>query len=236
MSTETTNKKIEIDDGTTFGRVYTDKAVDELLKNRNLLEINGSSFTGDIKLDSTNLIKLDDNNYLVGITTHHTQDEFGNYKKIFALKPEYGADGVSTGNLEKYWLIQDTNDNSRTVQSFKILLKYYKHSIQLSYKASDTDKATINLNYYSMSPDRFTTIKSFYDALHPDSEKILCNGIITKEGKHLIATAVYTTTKFYSSIFGWAFLIDYINPSDGTEGHTAINDNFSVSDRVAAVD
>ena len=31
MSTETTNKKIKIDNGTTFGRTYTDKAVDELL-------------------------------------------------------------------------------------------------------------------------------------------------------------------------------------------------------------
>lgn len=33
MSTETTNKKIKIDNGITFGRTYTDKAVDELLKN-----------------------------------------------------------------------------------------------------------------------------------------------------------------------------------------------------------
>lgn len=33
MSTETTNKKIKIDNGTTFGRTYTDKAVDEMLKN-----------------------------------------------------------------------------------------------------------------------------------------------------------------------------------------------------------
>lgn len=32
MSTETTNKKIKIDNGTTFGRTYTDKAVDKLLK------------------------------------------------------------------------------------------------------------------------------------------------------------------------------------------------------------
>ena len=153
---------------------------------------------------------------------------------MFALKPEYGADRLPTGNWEKYSLLQ-TSDNSRTVSSSKILLKYYRHSIQLSYKASDTDKATINLNYYSKSYDRFTTIQGFYDALRPDEEKILCNGIITKEGKHLIATAVYTTTKFYSHIFGWAFLIDYINPSDGTEGHTAINDQFSVSDRVVEV-
>ena len=33
MSIETTNKKIKIDNGTTFGKTYTDKAVDELLKN-----------------------------------------------------------------------------------------------------------------------------------------------------------------------------------------------------------
>ena len=35
MSTETTNKKIKIDNGTTFGRTYTDKAVDELLNKAN---------------------------------------------------------------------------------------------------------------------------------------------------------------------------------------------------------
>ena len=33
MSTETTNKKIKIDNGTTFGRTYTDKAIDEKLSN-----------------------------------------------------------------------------------------------------------------------------------------------------------------------------------------------------------
>lgn len=32
MSTETTNKKIKIDNGTTFGKTYTDKAVDERLQ------------------------------------------------------------------------------------------------------------------------------------------------------------------------------------------------------------
>ena len=31
MSTETTNKKIKIDNGTTFGRTYTDKAIDAKL-------------------------------------------------------------------------------------------------------------------------------------------------------------------------------------------------------------
>lgn len=45
MSTETTNKKIKIDNGTTFGRTYTDKAVDELLKG-----------VGGGKLDSIKII------------------------------------------------------------------------------------------------------------------------------------------------------------------------------------
>ena len=48
MSTETTNKKIKIDNGTTFGRTYTDKAVDELLKNEggiSVIELTGESGT-----------------------------------------------------------------------------------------------------------------------------------------------------------------------------------------------
>lgn len=48
MSTETTNKKIKIDNGTTFGRTYTDKAVDELLKNA------GSGGTSVIELTDKN--------------------------------------------------------------------------------------------------------------------------------------------------------------------------------------
>ena len=38
MSTETSNEKIKIDNGTTFGKTYTDKAIDEKLAN-----ISGSS-------------------------------------------------------------------------------------------------------------------------------------------------------------------------------------------------
>ena len=49
MSTETTNKKIKIDNGTTFGRTYTDKAVDELLKNIG----GGSGGSGILRKDGT---------------------------------------------------------------------------------------------------------------------------------------------------------------------------------------
>ena len=43
MSKETTNKKIKIDNGTTFGKTYTDKAVDELLKNVDSILVMASS-------------------------------------------------------------------------------------------------------------------------------------------------------------------------------------------------
>lgn len=56
MSTETTNKKIKIDNGTTFGRTYTDKAVDELLKGA------GGSSVGVIKLNESQLSTFNDNN------------------------------------------------------------------------------------------------------------------------------------------------------------------------------
>lgn len=49
MSTETTNKKIKIDNGTTFGRTYTDKAVDELLKG-----VGGSGGVSVIELTDKN--------------------------------------------------------------------------------------------------------------------------------------------------------------------------------------
>ena len=58
MSTETTNKKIKIDNGTTFGRTYTDKAVDELLKNvGGVIELTGESGT----IAFAQLVKIDDN-------------------------------------------------------------------------------------------------------------------------------------------------------------------------------
>lgn len=47
MSTETTKKKIKIDNGTTFGRTYTDKAVDEMLQSV------GGSAVGVIELNDS---------------------------------------------------------------------------------------------------------------------------------------------------------------------------------------
>lgn len=51
MSTETTKKKIKIDNGITFGRTYTDKAVDELLQSVGgsavgVIELNDDQYRG----------------------------------------------------------------------------------------------------------------------------------------------------------------------------------------------
>lgn len=54
MSTETTKKKIKIDNGTEFARVYTDKEVDNKLTNKqdtlvsgtNIKTLNGQSILG----------------------------------------------------------------------------------------------------------------------------------------------------------------------------------------------
>ena len=77
MSTETTNKKIKIDNGTTFGRTYTDKAVDELLKNisggggQSIEDLPVVILTGDTTIITDEAIKakilenINNNNYLI---------------------------------------------------------------------------------------------------------------------------------------------------------------------------
>lgn len=65
--------------------------------------------------------------------------------------------------------------------------------------------------------------------------KLPCTGIITKDSKRVIATAIYIDTKHHTSSDGFAFLIDYVDLSDGTEGYIAISDKFSVSDTVLRV-
>ena len=111
---------------------------------------------------------------------------------------------------------------------------YYRHIIKLDKSTSDTDKATITLDYYTTSSARFTTIQELYNAIiknHYGTTKLPCTGIITKESKRVIATAIYIDTKHALSYF----LIDYVDLSDGTEGDIAISDKFSISDTVLCV-
>lgn len=87
MSTETTNKKIKIDNGTTFGRTYTDKAVDELLKNvggGGVATTNISSET--FQLDTSSLTNKD--SYVIA-----SMDDGEGYISYMALQTYFFNDG-----------------------------------------------------------------------------------------------------------------------------------------------
>lgn len=152
-----------------------------------------------------------------------------------ALRPEHDADGIETGNWEEYYLEQE-NSTSKRVFISKIPLVYYRHIVKLNKNTSDTDKATITLDYCTTSAARSTTIQELYNAIKKIQVKVKlpCTGIITKDSKRVIATAIYIDTKHTSS-YGFAFLIDYVDLSDGTEGYIAISDKFSISDTVLRV-
>ena len=78
MSTETTNKKIKIDNGTTFGKTYTDKAVDELLKGVGGNKIgtlniySTANQSGDSLFEYPDLTNVEKGIYIANIVTSHT--------------------------------------------------------------------------------------------------------------------------------------------------------------------
>lgn len=109
MSTETTNKKIKIDNGTTFGRTYTDKAVDELLKNvggGGNIWYNLNTTSGTITQNQYDEIKsLIDGNSLAGIkdTTLGIYFPLVNSENNGTFTfGHYGLGSESTGSNTKY--------------------------------------------------------------------------------------------------------------------------------------
>ena len=105
MSTETTNKKIKIDNGTTFGRTYTDKAVDELLKTiSNKIWYELDTISGTITQKQYNEIKtLIDSNSLAGIkqtTQYNYYPLFMSLNGIFVFG-DYALGSVNTDSDAK---------------------------------------------------------------------------------------------------------------------------------------
>ena len=72
MSTETTNKKIKIDNGTTFGKTYTDKAVDELLKNVGGRIGTLNVYAAENGFEYPDLTNVEKGIYIVNVITSHT--------------------------------------------------------------------------------------------------------------------------------------------------------------------
>ena len=126
MSTETTNKKIKIDNGTTFGRTYTDKAVDELLKNvgggSSILSKNGTfvrkeegTIINTISLSSEEVIKI--RNGEINIIYGNYEFEVGStspYKVVFASK-------MDNMYIYSYTDIMDENSET-TIFDFQLVI------------------------------------------------------------------------------------------------------------------
>ena len=140
MSTETTNKKIKIDNGTTFGRTYTDKAVDELLKNvggggSSILRKDGTFVGGyegvianTISLSSAeyNRIKNGEINIIYGECKLEA-NVVSNYKVVF--------DYINNGDMYNYAYTDVIVEDNR------ILISTY----QLTITAQDASLAIIKI-------------------------------------------------------------------------------------------
>lgn len=98
MSTETTNKKIKIDNGTTFGRTYTDKAVDELLNNVEKLDVIKVTYDVSSSKITADVTNKPDGTYVVDIVlkTGDTEINAGTKTGLVEIGSLVDADSGST--------------------------------------------------------------------------------------------------------------------------------------------
>ena len=110
MSTETTNKKIKIDNGTTFGRTYTDKAIDERLQGL----VSTATFT-PVKEKANNSLQKPaglTKTKLVGVGTNGQENiEIGD--NLTLANGKLSATGGGSGGVD-FDTITLLNDNSYT--------------------------------------------------------------------------------------------------------------------------
>lgn len=179
----------------------------------NVLTVNGNTFTGSIKQDKINLIKLNDNISLVGIGF---VSNFLNM--LFGFAPDMNSYGNMTGNLRAHILIEDNDKN--VYQSMGFNLVYYSHFITLSSPTI----GSINFNFYYDSIEKFTI-----DRLKRSLEGKFntCSGYIDDGGTKEIAT--YIAGEAGGLTIGW------FDPSDGSTGGTMVDSTFSISDDVSLV-
>lgn len=115
MSTETTKKKIKIDNGTEFAKVYTDKEVDSKFTNKqdtlvsgtNIKTLNGQSIlgSGDLPISggggesvspTLNLMNIEDGTVRTTITEQEKLNlEKGLYNQVYYFRSNQGLDGYS---------------------------------------------------------------------------------------------------------------------------------------------
>ena len=109
MSTETTNKKIKIDNGTTFGKTYTDKAIDERLQGL----VSTATFTPVQEKANNSLQKPAGliKTKLVGVGTNGQENiEIGD--NLTLANGKLSATGGGTGMYNHFISIINNNNNN----------------------------------------------------------------------------------------------------------------------------
>ena len=139
MSTETTNKKIKIDNGITFGRTYTDKAVDELLKN-----IGGGGGGEILELNEA------DSNTVQFITPGEETTLTG----VYDLNKTYKGFKITTSDMEQTYyfnamsVVPSMNFKAYSASLFSI---DSSEIIHITYEIGITNNTTISVVYKNES-------------------------------------------------------------------------------------
>lgn len=156
MSTETTNKKIKIDNGTTFGKTYTDKAIDAKLPTDLIASANKLSLgVGNTALG--NGVNLSGFTYDESTKTLKAEGIGGGYNHYIVI-----SDGTASNAI--YLLIPSTNDIiCSSLPELDTLLGTTTRFIQASGVVTDTASklSIIALNWQgSFSSSKIVTISS----------------------------------------------------------------------------
>lgn len=262
MSTETTNKKIKIDNGTTFGRTYTDKAIDaklptDLIASANKLSlgvgtnplgngINLSGFTYEeatktLKAaaaggDAVNIITLNDITHFDGdIRTDKlnvVKDSNGSYYN-WVDRVSVDENGVLTAYLAPEIT---THDGFANISQVKLT------------QAGDVKRFNNGINFYAQYPtayyshfitltDNTSTFYFTYRSISEEEANTLDSINTALTGKRLLCTGHTNSKKAeYISGEGGNVVVGVVDNSDSSTSSVSIDSSFTISDQVSEVE
>lgn len=216
MSTETTNKKIKIDNGTTFGRAYTDKAIDELLKNvggglpiieptnyKKDTTNNIFSATGDLPSNEAtqNELNMDARGLLQNYALLYKS---GNFQRL-PLFHDVPGNFTYTSNIQhnndfsKYWIYYIALDDDtekvyikyKELNFGKTISLFGKHSILVPTDSTDNNIDLFNHSITSNNGSNMLLIQEYSSSnLAVDSATDL-NTLLRSTARKISANGVY---------------------------------------------
>ena len=173
--------------------------------------------SGNIMADVINLVKIDASTSIVGSFTFNALVANG----ITTIAPEFDENNGLTGNLQVFMISQSIDGADSNIMGETIFTKHYSHFITLT----SSTLGSVNFNFYNTSEDALT-IATLKTAL--SGKSVSCSGFIDDGGTK--ESAMYIAGEQGGLNVGW------YDPSDGSTGSTTIDNTFSISDLVSAVE